>query len=108
MNPAYWDALKMAPSMAKSHSANEAETVKIEPQPVSAASLTLVQKSPFAVADPRAALIQELRGDADVLDQQSAEMNEQAQQIIRRAAEITARALALRVSADHLDAHPPE
>ncbi len=48
--------------------------------------------SPFQI-DHRAELIQELRADADVLD--------------RQAAEITGRAYALRVSADHLEAHPP-
>jgi uncharacterized protein (DUF4415 family) len=49
--------------------------------------------SPFTV-DHRAELIKEMRNDADVLDKQ--------------AADLTHKALSLRLSADHLEAHPPE
>jgi hypothetical protein len=49
--------------------------------------------SPFQI-DHRAELIREMRADADELD--------------RRAAHQTALALSLRLSADHLEIHPPE
>jgi hypothetical protein len=44
--------------------------------------------------DHRGELIKEMRADADELD--------------KRAAQQTALALSLRLSADHLEAHPPE
>jgi hypothetical protein len=59
-------------------------------QPVAAPRLT---NSPYAI-DHRSELIRELRNDADILDQQ--------------AAEISQRAHALRLSAEHLESHPPD
>jgi hypothetical protein len=57
-------------------------------------------ESPFKI-NHRGELIKEMRDDADVLDAQVAE-------IMKRSAEITHRALALRLAADHLEAHPPD
>lgn len=61
-----------------------------EPAPKIAPRLTT---SPFTI-DHRAELIKEMRADADILDKQ--------------AAGLTHKALSLRISADHLEQHPPE
>lgn len=60
--------------------------------------------SPFQI-DHRGELVAELVHDADILDKQAAQIREEAE---KRAAELTHKALSLRLAADHLEANPPE